>query len=366
MDISISSGYIKDRFSNKIQSRGVSYLKKPAVYHTLFWVSYFTLNTLRWGSYFDDYGYSLLSNLVEFPIHIVLVYFNLYYLLPRFIPNKFGQYFGLLLLATVGMSLLRIVLTYELVTTDVWRENIHQETNLFDFNYIMTVVIGEVYVVGLTTAIKITMDYVKNQKRTRELEKQSLETELSMLKSQLQPHFFFNTLNNLYSLTLDKSDQAPETVLKLSDLMSYVIYQTKNKQVPLTGEVKHIKNYLDLESLRYGDRLNIEFMLSGNLEGHSVPPLLLLPFVENAFKHGAHNETKSIPINIALHVENGLLTFSVKNQKAGKNAMNTGNNKGLGLANTKRRLGLLYNGQHELSINEDSNTYSTTLKIPVT
>ena len=370
MDISISSAYIKEHYLSPSMLRRFDYLKKPIVYHTLFWVVYFLFNTLRWGSYFDDYTYSFHSNLVEFPIHIVLVYFNLYYLLPKLIPAHFGRYLGLLAMAILFMSLLKIVITYELVTTDIWKESSRQETDLFGINYILAVFIGELYVIGLTTAIKMTIDYVKNQRRTRELEKINMDTELSMLKSQLQPHFFFNTLNNLYSLTLDKSDQAPETVLKLSELMSYIIYQGNQKQVELAKEVHHIHHYLDLEKLRFGQRLNIEFEITGLMGGHSIPPLILLPFIENAFKHGTCNKTGKIPLTIALEIKEKQLTFFVRNLKNNAEEGGNGlrlpqNGQGIGLKNTKRRLGLLYPDQHQLHIDEDEDHYSVNLKIPL-
>ena len=368
MDISISSNYIVSRFSQPGMAKRLSPLKKPYVYHTIFWMVYFALNTLRWGSYFDDYVYSIKSNLVEFPIHIALVYLNLYYLLPKFIPKSFLRYFLLLILATLTFSLLRIVITYELVTTNVWMESGYQDMPLFDPNYILAVFIGEMYVVGLTTSIKITMDYVKNQKKTRSLEKQHLETELAMLKSQLQPHFFFNTLNNLYSLTLDKSDQAPETVLKLSELMSYVIYQANQPRVPLSSEIKHIQNYLDLGRLRYGSRLDVDVALSGEINAPKIPPLILLPFIENAFKHGAEDETGHIPIQIGLAVHDQYLTFNIKNRKVAHTRKNNGifrkENSGIGLKNTQRRLGLIYRDNYTLQIKNDQEHYAVTLKLP--
>src|SRR5690606_26047619 len=111
---------------------------------------------------------------------------------------------------------------------------------------------------------------------------------LSFLRSQVQPHFFFNTLNNLYALTLEKSEKAPETVLKLSELMSYVIYKGKQQFVNLSEEIEHINNYIDLENLRYGNKLEAKLSISGNILGKQIPPLILMPFVENSFKHGIH------------------------------------------------------------------------------
>lgn len=342
----------------------IQFVKKPIVYHLIFWISYFLFNTLRWGSYFDDYWYSLRSNLVEFPIHVILVYINLYYLLPRYIPSRLPKYLTLLFTAILIMSLIRIVLNYQLVTTEVWRESVIKEQSLFGVNYIIAVFIGELYVVGLTTAIKLIIDWVRTQRRARELERRNHETELSFLRSQVQPHFFFNTLNNLYSLTLDKSDKAPETVLKLSDLMSYVIYKGKNNRVSLPEEVTHIQNYIDLERLRYGDNLIAEINITGNIQGKVIPPLILMPFVENSFKHGSNYKNGNIPISINLSINGNVLYFSVKNSKSrNSSSPEQKSRSGIGIQNTLRRLELLYDKNFNLDIIEDEQSYKISLKI---
>ncbi len=334
------------------------------MHHSLFWLIYFTLNTLRWGSYFDDYVYSFQSNLVEFIVHIILVYFNLYFLLPKLIPNKYLEYLFLLLLSVLTMTLVRIIFTYEFVTTDVFPESERPGNSIFDFNYITAAFIGEIYVIGFTTAIKITIDYVKNLRKTEELEKQGLKNELSLLKSQLQPHFFFNTLNNLYSLTLEKSEQAPETVVKLSEFMSYVIYQGSKRKVSLTDEIKYIQNYIDLERLRFGDRVQVNFSLSGCIENYQIPPLLLLQFIENAFKHGTDYDLGEVFLHIDLIIDDSWLQFRTQNRKS-THQIHDAEKKGIGLKNTKRRLGLLFDDNYDFIIEEDEINYTVLLKIPL-
>ena len=323
---------------------------------------------MRWGSYFDDYVYSLKSNLVEFPIHIMLVYFNLYFLLPRFLRTNLPMYILILATAVLALSLLRILLTYEFVTTDIWRESTLKQESLFNVNYILAVFIGEVYVVGLTTAIKLGADWVETQKLNRELERRNHETELSFLRSQVQPHFFFNTLNNLYSLTLDKSDKAPETVLKLSELMSHVIYNGNKSRIELIEELKHIQNYIDLEMLRYGDKLNVEFEIEGNMEDKLVPPLILIPFIENSFKHGIQVRNGIIPLRIRLAVQNGFLYFNIWNLRTADNSGQKTpgifhKGRGIGIQNTRRRLELIYDHHYDLEIQELPESFTVSLKI---
>ncbi|MCG8475836.1 MAG: histidine kinase [Cytophagales bacterium] len=361
--IILSQNHITERMFNSS-----SLNKEPLRYHVVFWTGYFLFNFVRWGSYFGDYTYSFQSNLVEFAIHILICYFNLYFLLPKLAPKHLKKYLLFLLLAVFAVSLLRIVLTYELVTTDIWRESGRDPASPFDFNYVLAVYTGELYVVGLTTAIKLIIDWIRAQRANQELEKQNLETELAYLKFQVQPHFFFNTLNNLYSLTLDKSDQAPETVMKLSELMHYVIYEAKNKSVSLIKEIEHIQHYIDLERLRFGDKLDVNLQVEGNIEEKLLPPLLLIPFVENSFKHGARSPDNTLPIDIHLLVKENRLFFSITNRTSPASFSNKNlkeNQSGIGVENTQRRLNLLFPGDYLLSIYNEDHCYTVNLNFPV-
>jgi len=333
--------------------------------HVLFWLVYFTLNVARWGYYYNDYWYSLQSNLVEFPIYIALVYFNLYFLLRRFIPGNLYVYIGLLFLSILGASVLKILLIYTLVTTEIYKEASIKQEGLFNLNYLVAVFIGELYVVGLTMAVKLTIDWVQSEKKSKELEQRNMQTELSMLRAKMQPHFFFNTLNNLYALTLDKSDQAPETVLKLSELMSYVVYEGKKSKVSLMQELEHLQNYLNLERLRYDNRLDVTFDISGDLGGHQIPPLILVTFLENAFKHGSSDKRGNISIKIQLQVANNKLHYEVENDyRASSKPMNGESPHGIGIENTRRRLDLVYGDNYNLDINKNNGKFLAQLSIP--
>ena len=218
------------------------------------------------------------------------------------------------------------------------------------------------YLTGFTTAVKLSKDWIQNQQLMKEKEKQYLETELNFLKAQIQPHFFFNTLNNLYSLTLKKSDQAPEIVLKLSALMSYMLYESNTPKVSLSKEITYLQNYLDLEKLRFGQRLVVTFEMEGQIEEVNIPPMILILFLENSFKHGVKNNLNKIRIEISLKVEEGFLFFRVKNPVAENTS--TGNT-GIGLKNAKRRLELLYGNNYRLDLSEKQNEFIVSLKMPV-
>ncbi len=338
------------------------YLKRPVVYHTLFWVCYFLFNVLRWGSYHNDYLYALKANLIEFPMHMALAYWNIYYLIPKLLPKRYLSYILMIVAGVAAAVAMRLILenTFQVFPAD---------PPAIGYPYILELTIGEIYVQAFIAMFKFLLDWGKNQKRTRELEKQSFETELAFLRSQIQPHFFFNTLNNLYSLTLDKSDLAPETVLKLSELMSYVIYEGKQKKVHVSKEAQYIQNYLDLERLRFGDKLHTEFRVTGDMKNQKITPLLLLPFIENSFKHGAMDSMKRIEVSIKLSLEEHFLTFTVQNMKSDKldarsNTYQHIGHNGVGVENIKRRLKLIYGEDYHLTILDEAQKYTVTLKIP--
>lgn len=345
----------------------IRYDDHTILYHVLFWLIYFTINTVRWGNYFNDYIYSLKSNLVEFPLHMALAYFTLYYLMPKLLPRKTPLFISLILLSTLIITLIRIVLTFELVTTEVFKES-GREEDLFGFNYIAAAYMGELYVLGVVSAIKVSIDYIKSKNKASSLQKTQLETELAYLKSQIQPHFFFNTLNNLYSLTLDKSDKAPETVIKLSDLMSYVIYDSAKSLVPLQNEIDHIKTYVDLEKLRYGDRLKLSISIKGNVDAKEVPPLIFIPYIENAFKHGCATTADEIPIEIKFEVFPETLWFTCRNRISKEKDIHKklleNSHFGIGLKNTERRLNLRYEKNYQLQITESDDIFEVQLKLP--
>lgn len=335
----------------------------PKKYHLLFWVSYFLFNVIRWGSYFDDYWYSLKSNFVEFPLHIFLVYVNIYYLMPKFIlKKKYKRYILFLLVSLSILYVVRTGLNFLLITKNIWPEAGGAQ-QAFTFNHIIAVVLGELYVMALATAIKLTVDWVYERKRVEKLQKVQLRTELNFLKSQIQPHFFFNTLNNLYALTLEKSDAAPSVVLKLSDIMQYVLYDVREPLIRLYDEINYIQNYLDLEKFRYGDRIISNTEIVGSIEEINVPPLLFLPFIENCFKHGA-KENEHIEVVISFeNIKNKILKFKVENTF---NLLNETNVKhGIGIQNVKRRLELVFKNDFELKTTINNKKYCVQLKIPI-
>jgi len=337
-------------------------------HHVFFWLFYFLFNTFRWGMYFDDFSYSFQTNLIGFPIHMALCYTNIYVLMPSFLYSRKYSIFVLLLLASIfTMVLIKFNLTYYLVSQNVWPEG-PEVINTITLSYAIDMMIGELYVITFVTAIKITMDWIKEHKRVTDLEKVQLETELLFLRSQISPHFFFNTLNNIYSLAIEKSDKTAKIVLRLSELMRYLLYETKSKRQSLEKEIICIQNYLELERVRHEDLLEVNMNISGNINDKKIAPIILLSFVENAFKHGVNKNIGNVKININFIVDGDFLYFSIDNPipKATEHKQQVISSSGIGLVNVTKRLALGYKpNEYDLKVESDQSLHTVTLKIKI-
>ncbi len=200
----------------------------------------------------------------------------------------------------------------------------------------------------LSTIARETREWYRQDEEKKNIEKERLISELSLLKSQINPHFLFNSLNGIYALALKKSDDTPRAVLQLSDLLRHMLYEGDKELIPLEKEVAYLKNYMELQKLRMPEDAEIEFKVEGNPEGLLVAPLLFISFVENAFKHGTGMPAPRI--KVVMRVENKTVEFAVTNKTSP--GANKDEASGIGLQNVQKRLNLLYPGRHKLKIEE--------------
>lgn len=331
--------------------------------HFWFWGLYFLLNFLRWGAYFNDYSYSFKSNLIEFSLHIPLVYFNLFVLVPRYVlTSKYYKYTLSLIVSLMVIYLLKTGLTYFIISQNIWPEA-NREYKPFEINHIVAVCIGELYVLAMASSIYLTLTWLKERDRNRTLREEQFKIKLKYLKTQIQPHFFFNTLNNLYALSLESSDKVPDVIIKLSKLMEYVLYDIEGtKFVPLIKEIDYIQNYIEIEKLRF-ENVEVTINLESNIDEVKVPPLLFISLLENAFKHGGiNNEKLKIKINCKI-VDNNLLDFEILNNFV--ISPNLKAKKGIGLSNTKKRLKLIFKNNFTIEHKVKFNYYIIRLQIPI-
>ncbi len=212
---------------------------------------------------------------------------------------------------------------------------------------------------AMASALKLFRLRLQSAERERQLSEEKLQSELQFLRSQTNPHFLFNTLNNLYHLARKQSKTTPDAILKLSDLLRFMLYECTTPRIRLAQEIKVIRDYLELERLRYGERLDLEFTVETDDENQPIAPLLLLPFVENAFKHGASESRGETWLKIALTAKNGILDFRVLNAKDSSESVNA---EGIGLKNVKRQLELIY-PEYDLVLENRGESFLAHLKM---
>ena len=297
---------------------------------------------------------------------LTLITINLVYLLPElYFKKKLGLYFLISCFLFIGIIWL---LNNDLLIFSKWAERYNVPERLFQQSSNAQPVTWLRFFIPLlisfvgSTLIELTHFANKKEKAAISIEKEKLDTEIKFLKSQINPHFLFNVLNNIYTLTVIKSDKAPDNLMRLSEMLRYMLYDSNNGKVPLQKEIDYLENYISLASLKDSRGLNVKVDLDKSRAGLKVAPLLFIPFVENAFKHSKIEDLKNGFINISLKTNKEHLEFSIENSIPDvvfkKDTLG-----GIGLTNTKQRLELLYPNKHELKISENGNVYSVYLKL---
>jgi sensor histidine kinase YesM len=304
----------------------------------------------------------LLFMLVYTATQVPMMYFHLYFLVPRLLNRKRYVFYAI---STIVLVISYSYVNYSLLT--LIPESISSEGLVF---YIKSLnprydIFEGLFTLVITYSIKYAGQVRSTQTRLLQLQRDNLTLELNALKAQINPHFLFNTLNNIYSLALRKSDKAPDIVLKLSDMMRYVLYECNSGPVPVEKEIQFVSNYIELERIRHGNQASISYSLTGNPEESRIEPLLLIPIVENCFKHGINAQMKNGFVNIHLNVLKGMLQLEVANSVPinGNSFREKG---GIGLDNVKKRLELIYPDKHKLEITALPHSYKVDLELNLT
>ena len=331
------------------------------IQHLGFWVlSFFVfLYLFKTGATPEkiDYVYTILFQLTLIPA----VYLNIELLLPK-LGNRKRILFYLFSLAIIIIFFAWINYNF----FDNWSAKVFPDYFFISyFTFREIVLFFTVYII-ITMLLKLSKSWFLVsglQKELLEKEKQKAKVELKALKAQINPHFFFNTLNSIYSMALDKDERLPGTVLQLSDLMRYFLYGSRDNFIPLEKDLTVVKEYIALQKLRSNAQLDIETKISGEISDQQIAPLLLITFLENAFKHGAKGSTENTFIKLDIKVEKNKLNFTVENNKGIIDEVKTGDDNGLGLENVKRQLELLYPGKHLLNIKDGQDRFVVALQL---
>jgi len=338
---------------------GFTVIKRYKLHHLGAWLVIF----LGWHFFrYEDYqrygpGVGWWISFVKVADLALMVYITNYLLIPQFLYKKKYVLFGLLFVLFVfSSSILKMYVEIGLMNISV--KNIW---NSFK-DRVYDNVIPHFLLVSTGAAFKLLMDYARVQRRLGELAKEKAETELNFLKSQINPHFLFNSLNSIYFLIDKKNTDARQTLLQFSDMLRYQLYDCNSSAIAIEKEVRFLEDYIRLQKLRKDQQYEVAVNVGNDVNGFSITPLLLIPLVENAFKHISHHHDARNFVHVELKRMNGTFSFTIENSKDDHQRI-TEPAGGIGLANVKRRLELLYPGKHELCIDNSKTKFKVALNI---
>lgn len=341
----------------------VLFVYRP-LWHALFWISYELYSVWIWGSSNGQYVDALYLEMVDLPLKLIATYWTIYFLLPRFFFQQRYFRFGIWMLATV-LSVCVIQRSMEFYVTGPWFFPGRWTEPYWHAPYFFHCLINIYAVVSVATVIKLMKNWYLQQNTLQNLKNEKLRAELNFLKGQIHPHFLFNTLNNLYAHALNQSRQTPQIIEKLSDLLHYMLYDCNSSEVSLQAEVRYLENFIELEKMRFGERLDVSLSLIGDINRRRIPPLLLLPLIENSFKHGVAKSREGGWVDIAIVVTDKKLNMKVSNSvKSPK--LSSDEQKGVGLKNLKKRLRLLYEDRYHFALRQSPEIFEVNLQLPLT
>lgn len=329
--------------------------RKRWILHVVFWVVILLIYGIFFGRRNNNYFQTLFFVGLLMPVVIGATYFFNYYLIPRFLISGRYRYFILYsfytILTAMFLSMMVALLTF-LILAELRVQNMSPAS--VDIYFLLTSLL---MVVFFSVAIKMLLHWRQSKDDYQKLMRDKVEAELKFLKVQLNPHFLFNTLNNLYYLTTEKSDKAPQAILQLSEMLDYVMHSSKSVFVPLEAELKQVENYVALELLRYEDRVQVTTQFSGDLNKFRIGPMILITLIENSFKHGVMPIAGKSWINLIVAEKGNDLFISISNS-----ATITKPGNGIGLENLRNQLDYLYKGYYSLEVvNSKADEFSINL-----
>jgi len=347
--------------------------------HFLFWSSWWVFQVLLYGYApiltrmmpADRIVISLVDATFYMIPHMFMAYTLMYFVIPKFIVT--GKYLyaaiSVVLICGIAGFLSASIATYILIHVreilfPQWMDEFRKYTTNSIWLSLLAGLRGGITIGGMAAAIKLMKYWYVKEQRNLELQNENTETQLQLLKAQIHPHFLFNTLNNIYSYTQETSSTASTLVMGLGDMLRYMLYECNQPLVPLEKELLMLKDYITLEQIRYGNSLEVHVDIPADSNGLMIAPLLLLPFVENAFKHGASHMIDQPWVNLNIAVHGSVMKMKLLNGKAA-NTHHYGRDHGLGISNARKRLDLLYSGKYALDIQDEGEVFIVNLRLPL-
>lgn len=334
-------------------------LYKYKAHHVLLWIMYYIFWVSLYEKYYPSIWAVIIIVSVYFIFQAIAFYTTAYFLFPRYLYNqKYGLFilfFIILALALASAQGTTLYMMYKDVA------NVPKEYKSFS-NMVMFSFMSIVTMVGLLAGAKLILERVRNDRVNRTRDQQRLESELQYLKAQVNPHFLFNAINSVYFLIKKDPDKAAETLIRLSDLLRFQLYDCTDEKIAIEKEIEYLQNFITLEKIRKGDKINVQVEMNGSLSGFQISPFMLIPFVENAFKHVSNLSGNANKISIKLYREADELHATIENTTERIISNGVG---GIGLKNVKRRLELLYPESHQLTIQDQEDKYAVQLTLKI-
>lgn len=347
---------------------------KTVLSHLVFWIGYFAF-LLFYLSGRTPSEIALLRSILFLMLQMIFAYTNVYFLMPRFfLEKRYVEYILIVLVIFLGLFFIYDLIDQE--TMPQYRESMARKFSnrrsseqggymskfmFIHFRVIMNIILTTAIYL-LSTAYTMISEANRREKEAALLKSEKLNSELKFLKSQINPHFLFNALNNIYALAIIKSDDAAAVILKLSDMLRYIIYDCNEDHVPLKKEITYINNFIDLQKLKEEKQGSVEVDFDKADGRLHIAPLIFIPFIENSFKHSKIEDHESGWIRLKLETNNKVLRFEVINSIPSTPHSKDAHG-GIGLENVKKRLNLLYPGRHDLHIHEDGERFTVQLQI---
>ena len=330
--------------------------------HILFWVVASIIPHIILLAYSPDMPRELLIYQSATQLYYIIVFYFIYFFIsPATIGSSRKLTTVLIIFGTSVVFLFFLKLGKVVMIDSRYSLNLTQY-DIYSPGHYASDILYIIFYSAFAILIKLLVRWYDEKMSAEEKLIQDHKFELELLKAQLNPHFFFNTLNNIYSLVYKKSDEAPAALMKMSDIMRYMLYESKTEKVPLATELEYLEDYIELQRLRFSDPGFIDYSVQGDISHHQVPPMLLLTFVENAFKHCKKSVSKPGVI-IRVAVSERLLNFIVSNYLIDPDSKDQNTGSGIGLKNIRRRLELLYSNSHDLTISTKGGRYTVNLNI---
>jgi sensor histidine kinase YesM len=336
---------------------------KTIAWQLIFWACLFLYEWLPSSSIHDCTQVALHAAALNVPIIMIATYLTIFAVEKFLLQKKYIPFALVSLAIMVASGIGRRAVNFFAIYKALYP---NKPMALWYFPKITIDAVNVMLFAVLGAMIYLFRKWLEQQRVTEELMKEKVAAELALLKSQVQPHFIFNTLNNIYMLSLKNSPMTSDMIYRLSALLSYMLYDTKRQFIEVEKEIEYVKNYINLEKIRYGEHLDVQMNVFNNVKGVQVPPLLFLPLVENAFKHGVSNAVEDCWIHIDVSLKKDALIFKIENSTIKEKCDTNGFGNGLGLDNLRKRLDILYPNRHDLKTMQDECSHLAVLKLDFT